>query len=107
MEKFKKEWNREDFTKVDRKIRAYFGGKSFKNHRGETVKMPVNKIGIENVLGLPYTSSSSCAMLSMDCNINLFWDALYHFDRVVIRETDNKVCLIVSDREENEKTIAI
>jgi hypothetical protein len=104
---FKKEWTREDFTKVDRKLRQYFCGKSFRNHTGKIERVPTDKNGFECCLGLPYTSSGIFACYSLSCNTNLFWDEKYYFDYAVIREYDNKVCLILSDSEENEKIIAI
>jgi hypothetical protein len=107
MEKFKKEWDKKDFAKVDRKIRAYFGGNTFINHRGEKETVPTNKQGFEKCLGIPYTSSGIFACYSLSCNTNLFWDKDFYFDYAVIREVDQKVCLILSDSEENERVIAL
>ena len=107
MNTYKKEWDKKDFAKVDRKLRAYFGGKTFKNHYGKLVTVPTNKAGFENCLGLPYTSSGIFACYSLSCNTQLFWDNDFYFDYAVIRESDNKVCLLLSDKEENERTIVI
>lgn len=107
MEKFKKEWNKKDFAKVDRKLRAYFGGKTFVNHEGKKQYVPTDKNGFECCLGMPYTSSGIFACYSLSCNTNLFLDKDFYFDYAVIRESDNKVCLILSDKEENERVIVI
>ncbi len=102
---YKKEWTREDFTKVEKHLVKYFRGKMFENHRKETVKFGGNLTfeQLENVLGLPYTSSSSHAMMSMDCNINLFFNPAWHFNRVVIDKNENvKIILQTSEEKERE-----
>lgn len=103
---FKKEWTREDFKKVDRKLRLYFGGKSFKNHYGKMEYCPRRMADLEMVLGLPYTSSGIFACYSLSCNTNLYFDESFYFDYAVIDEA-GRVCLILSDKDENEKVITI
>jgi hypothetical protein len=102
----KKEWNRNDFTKVDRKLCQYFGGKSFKNHRGEMEYCPRPLAKLEMVLGLPYTSTGIFACYSLSCNTNLFHDEKYYYDYAAMTKNGD-VVLLLSDYEENEKAITI
>jgi hypothetical protein len=108
MKNFKKEWNREDFTKAQKAITKYFKGKVLINHRNEKVLMPSAFRGIESVIGLPYTSSSSYAMQSMDCNVHLNAPEFpgYHYDHAAISE-DDRVVLILQDKNENQEFIQI
>lgn len=103
---YKKEWSPADFQKVNRKIKSYFGGKSFKNHRGEVVTVPTRFYDIEMFLGLPYTSSGIYACYSLSCNTNLFLDADFYFDHVAMFE-DGQVILVLNDINENEKLIKL
>lgn len=106
--KFKKEWTREDFDKVEKRLLKYFRGKMFLNHNGKMQYFAnnMNFEQLEAVLGLPYTSSSSHAMMSMDCNTNLFFNPAWHFDRVVINE-DEQVILVLQTVEEKEQYFVI
>ena len=105
---FKKEWTPADFDRVEKRLLKYFRGKSFCNHRNGINYFSNNTTfeQLENVLGLPYTSSSSHAMMSMDCNINLFFNPAWHFDRVVIDE-NNDVLIVLQTSEEKERTFKI
>ena len=105
---FKKEWTREDFDKVEQRLLKYFRGRMFKTHR-DTFKAFTNNCTfeqLENILGLPYTSSSSHAMMSIDCNVNLFFNPAWKFDRVVVTE-ENNVLLVLQTNEEKERTMGI
>ena len=105
---FKKEWSKEDFANVQKAITKYFKNKSFVNHRNERVNMPATFNKIEMVIGLPYTSSSSYAMMAMDCNVQLTCIEYegFHYDHVAINE-DGNIYLIVLDRDENKKLIKL
>jgi hypothetical protein len=106
------EWTDKDFDKVNKAIQNYFGGKFFINHRKEKVYFPHNYYEIEKILGLPYTSTSICPMLSMDCNVQILMPCKisipvendFYFSHVVL-DKDKDVVLIAWDKEENEKFI--
>ena len=105
---FKKEWSPADFTKVDRKLKKFFAGKTFVNHYGKNETIPTNKNGFECCLGLPYTSSGIFACYSLSCNTNLFEskDSKFYYDYAAVTES-GEVVLILSDSEENTKEVAI
>jgi hypothetical protein len=106
--KAKNEWNEKDFNAVNSAILNYFSGKVFKNHRGETVIPSGIFENLENLLGLPYTSSSSYAMYTLDCNVHLFHpkETGFKYDHVFITESGN-VILVLMDSEEKEMTIQL
>jgi hypothetical protein len=104
--KLKKEWSKEEFTKVNNALVKFFGNKTFINHRGEKVFCPKSLSKLNMLLGLPYTSTGAFACFSLSCNVQLFESKRYYFDCAAISEA-NEVVLILSDNEENEKFIII
>ena len=106
--KAKKEWSELDHIRVNSALVNYFNYKSFINHRNEKVTMPGLFTNLETVLGLPYTSSSMYAMLSMDCNVKIFhpYETNFYYDHVFVN-TDNMVYLVLMNNFENEMIIPI
>ena len=104
--KFLREWSPEDFVKAKKAVKKYFGGKTFRNHRGEQEFCPDYWEGLNNTLGLPYTSTGIFACMSLSCNTNLYYNDTHHFSYVVISEA-GEVVLIAEDSEENEIYIHI
>ncbi|WP_207669512.1 hypothetical protein [Clostridium tagluense] len=104
--KFKTEWDDKDFQKVNRALIKLFYLKSLMNHRGNIKKIYELK-DIESFFGLPYTSSSSYAMIG---NTNTIFsvdnEGLYNIELFAITE-DDKIILEVWDNEENEKYFII
>lgn len=102
------DWNEIDFNTVYDGLKKYFGGKFWINHRNEKIFIPKTKNGIESIFGLPYTSTSICPMLSLDCNVNIFdpENKGHHFSHVVLN-IEKHVVLVLIDNEENEKIIII
>lgn len=100
---YKKNWSESDFKQVNKAIKKHFAGKRLLNHRNETVNFPLNFNGIETILGLPYTSTSMCAMYSLDCNVNIYSSehSTYYYNCVVLTE-ENEVIFIIQDNEEKE-----
>lgn len=95
----KKEWTEQDFDLVYKTIRDYIGGKRYTTHTGKSLF--ISKPEIEDVLGLPYTSSSSYAMLSMDCNVHIHSNDFksYHFDHVGIDDNGSVVLVLMNSKE--------
>lgn len=105
---FKNEWLPQDHTKVNKALCKYFGGKVFINHRNENVLMRYDLEGLQNILGLPYTSTSSFAMLALDCNVHIKYpqniDFYYHY---VAMNVKGQIFLALCDNEENEILIKV
>lgn len=95
-----KEWTREQHLQVDNAIFKQFAGRKFLNHRNEVVCFPHDMEQIENILGLPYTSTSMCPMISLDCNVHIYSNSKYHYDFAAINE-DGEVVFALVDDEEN------
>lgn len=108
MKYYKKDWSTEDFNKVKNALTAYFSGKLLVNHRDESVKMPYSFEKIEMILGLPYTSTSMCPMMGLDCNVHFKVprNTDYHYSHVVLDDMKN-VVLIAWNKDEHEIFIAI
>ena len=103
---FKKEWTDEDEKKVNHAIKKLFIMKTLTDYRG--VKRSLNRwCDIEEFFGLPYTSSSSFAMIS-NTNTEYFIDTENQFNIEYFALTeDGKVILSAWDRKENEKYFVI
>ena len=102
----KPEWNDQETKKVDRAIRSLFSMQTLENHRGEKHKMYTMN-NIENFFGLPYTSSSSFAMLGIT-NTRFSFDTENEFGiDCFALGNDSNVYVWCSDREENEKLYKI
>jgi hypothetical protein len=99
---FKKEWSDADNTKVNKALRRLFVGHPLIDHNGN--RCFINSFtALENFFGLPYTSSSSFAMISNTntrycIDKNEAWNIEYF-----ALDTNNNVILSVWDRDENEK----
>ena len=104
--KFKTEWSEADFKNVNKALRKLFSIKTLQNHRGEN-KVIRGIQDIESFFGLPYTSSSSYAMIG---NTNTRYcvdvEENYNIELFAIT-TDNKIILEAWDNEENEKYFII
>lgn len=104
---FKKEWTKEDFSKMQKAIRQYFAGKTLVNHLGKKITFGNTYKSIDDILGLAYTSSSAYAMYGV-CNIQIDCKEFdgYHFSLFAISKTGNCFAL-VWDKNEFEKCIRI
>ena len=102
------DWTDEDFNLVYKSLKKYFGGKYWINQRNERIYIAKSKLSIEKRLGLPYTSTSMCPMLALDCNVNIFdcVDKNYHFSHAVLNN-EKHVVLVLQDENENEKEIVL
>jgi hypothetical protein len=99
---FKAEWNDKDQKIINAALRRCFSMKTLEDHRGQKQTM-YTLSHIENFFGLPYTSSSSFAMIS-NTNTESFIDQenKWNIEYFALTE-DNKPILAAWDREENEK----
>lgn len=103
---FKKEWNDTEFTKVYKKVYRLFSGKFLTDHRGDKRYMSSND-SIDDFFGLPYTSSSSFAMIS-NTNTQYYIDTDNSFNIEYFALTNNgDVVMAVWDTDENEKLFII
>jgi hypothetical protein len=104
MKTYKIEWNDNDFNKVNKAIKSFFGGKTLINHRNEKVYFPGNFYEIEKILGLPYTSTSMCPMYSLDCNVQIYdrENPSFYYSYVVLNDQKD-VVIVAMDEKENEK----
>jgi len=99
------EWNESQFKTVKKAIAKYFFRECLYTHKGNFYKF--NYAGIDEVLGLAYTSSGIDACLSV-CNVELYHKPLehLHFERFVMGE-DGKVYAYLQDNEEREVLVQI
>ena len=99
---FKPEWSDEDEKTVNKAIKNLFSMKTLTDHRGQKRTM-YTMDQIQDFFGLPYTSSSSFAMVS-NTNTECFIDdeKQYNIEYFALTK-DNKVVMGVWDREENER----
>ena len=105
MKLWTKEWTTEQHLKVDTAILKHFGGKRFLNHRGKYVFFPHDAERIEDILGLPYTSTSMCPMVTLDCNVEILYDDIdFHYDFVALNQW-GKVVFALVDEEKNRTYI--
>lgn len=103
---FKKEWNEQDEKTVNHAIKRLFIMKTLTDHNGYKHTM-YTMSNIEDFFGLPYTSSSSFAMIS-NCNTEYFIDTENKFNIEYFTLTeDGKVILSAWDTDENEKYFII
>lgn len=96
------EWSKGQWFKVERNLVRLFNMKILTDHRGNKSKMYGLK-SLENFFGLPYTSSSSFALMAADTNTMWYVDndKKYKFDYVAM-DKDEKVYMVAMDSEENE-----
>ena len=99
---FKPEWNDKDEKTVNKAIKNLFSMKTLTDHRGQRRALYTME-QIEDFFGLPYTSSSSFAMVS-NCNTECFVDDEKQFNiEYFALAQDNKVVMSVQDKDENER----
>jgi|SRR5690242_1577733 len=104
--KFKSEWTKEDFSKVQKEIRKHFAHKSVTLHNGKRVTFGNTFKAIDQVLGLAYTSSSSYAMFGV-CNVQaIHGTSVYHYSHFAMTET-GKVFAVLNDKWEKELLIEL
>jgi hypothetical protein len=104
--KFLEEWNANHFDIMKQAIKRHFGNKMIDTYHGKT-RFPSVYNAIDQVLGLAYTSSSKCAMLSI-CNTEawLDQDRIYSYQYFAIGE-GNIPYAICQDKNENELCIRL
>ena len=102
----KKEWNEQDNKTVNHAIKKLFLMQVLTDHRGSKRTM-YTMSSIEDFFGLPYTSSSSYAMVS-NTNTEYYIDTdnQFNIEHFALTE-DGKVILSAWDKEENEKYFII
>ena len=106
--KFKKEWDKKDFKRVEKVILNHFVTHTYKflkEHGSPLIKFsPFDYTSIDTILGLAYTSSSSFAGLFV-CNAGyLMANETHHFTGFMINELNQVVAEV---QDENEKSIYI
>lgn len=103
---FKTEWNDKDQIRVNNALRKVFLHKTLIDHNNNNKYMYTLK-DVEYFFGLPYTSSSSFAMIG---NTNTLYyvdiENQFNIEFFAITE-DNKVILSAWDNEENERYFII
>ncbi|MBZ9622877.1 hypothetical protein G9F71_008425 [Clostridium sp. FP2] len=103
---FKTEWNDTDFKNVNKALKKLFINKTLIDHRGLAQKM-YSLNDIEMFFGLPYTSSSSYAMIG-NTNTQYYIDVEEQFNiELFAVTTDNKIILEAWDNEETSKYFVI
>ena len=103
---FKEEWIDTDFKNVNKALKKMFISQSLKDHHG-TVKTMHSLKDIEYFFGLPYTSSSSYAMVG-NTNTQYYIDIEENFNIELFAVTqDNKIIMEVWDNEETSKYFVI
>jgi hypothetical protein len=104
--KFKAEWNDTEYKKINKAVKNLFSMKTLTDHRGNK-KTLYTMDQIEDFFGLPYTSSSSFAMIS-NTNTQYYVDTENKFNIEYFALTeDNRVILSAWDEDENEKYFLI
>jgi len=97
---FSKEWNYVETKGMECIIHEFFKGKKLKNHKGKTIT-PFTKKDIDDVFGLPYTSSSDYAMLGADCNNWIYINDKEHISHFAIRK--EQPILITEDKDNKQR----
>lgn len=102
--KLLKEWNPQQFKAIERKILSHFRKVGeIRTSSGHGVLWPIyNWNGVNNYLGLAYTSSSKCAGLWV-CNVDAISEKypIYRYVGFAIGE-NGKYYAILWDKDENE-----
>lgn len=103
---FKSEWSDDEYKKVNKAIKNLFSMQTVTDHRGQKRTL-YTMDQIEDFFGLPYTSSSSFAMVG-NCNTRFCVDKEEQYNIKYFALTqDNKVVMGVWDKDENEKNFVI
>lgn len=102
----KQEWSDKDNKIVNKAIKNLFSMKTLTDHRGNKRTMYTLN-NIEDFFGLPYTSSSSFAMVgNTNTRYCLDQEENYNIDCFGLG-LDNKVYIFCTDNEENEKVYQV
>lgn len=101
----KQEWNDKDFNKIKSALLRHFTFKNLNTRHGN--KVCYTYADLENLLGLPYTSSSSCAGLWVT-NTEIFCKDFpgYKYEGFAISNS-GKCCAILWDKNETEIIIEL
>lgn len=97
----KQEWNERDFKAMKQALKHFFLFKGLQTMDG--VKVCYTYADLEELLGLPYTSSSSFAgvwVTNTELKSNDY--PTHNYIGFAITEKGNKCCAILWDNEENE-----
>lgn len=96
------QWNDDNFKTIQKAIRNHFWGKEIKTHREHHPARYLNFAGLDQLLGLAYTSSSSYAGYWV-CNTEVYNDkyAGFHYIGFALGEDGNGYG-ILWDKDENE-----
>jgi hypothetical protein len=100
---FKKEWDVKDEKRVNKAVMNLFRGKTMIDEHHQNKKYTFFAFSqVSDFLGLPYTSTSSFAMIS-NCNTECFIDEenQYNIEFFALTE-DNKVMLGAWGRDEEQ-----
>jgi hypothetical protein len=101
----KKEWTERDFKAMKKALKNFFLFKGLQTNNG--VKICCSYANLENLLGLPYTSSSSYAGVWVTNSEVISNDyPNYHYIGFAIT-TGNKCVAILWDKDENEIIISL
>lgn len=100
--KFIKEWN--DYEVITKKVHRAFARWERNNL---TITYGRREKNVEYTYGLPYTSSSSFALISnTNCTAEYNSDRNFHFEYIAVTE-EKEIVVALWDDEENEKYIVI
>jgi hypothetical protein len=99
-----KEWNYAETKGMESIIHDFFRGQKLKNHEGKTL-IPYSKKDIDDVFGLPYTSSSSYAMLSADCNNHIYLNEHEYIDHFALK--NGQPIMVTSNSVDEQKYYAM
>lgn len=103
--RFRLEWSERDFTNIQKAITAHFKRTGINLEKGQYILRTWQ--GIDQTLGLAYTSSSSYAMYSV-CNVNAYLDFGHKYRYVCFGiDLHHSNYAILWDKDENEIIIPI
>lgn len=102
---FLPEWTEAQFRAMNMAIKSHFGRKGANTKDGHVCYSTFKEW--ENCLGLPYTSSSCCAMYGIT-NTEVYFDVkkIYTYDYFAIGN-DGYYYAVLKDKDENELIIKL
>src|ERR1700748_2182135 len=103
--KFITEWTPEQFKGMQAAIVKHFRKKTIWSINSKGQIVPRTFKGIDEVLGLAYTSSSSCAMYGI-CNVDIDYNNHYRYTFFAIGQ-DGKYYAECWDKDENELIVEL
>lgn len=105
--KFLQEWKPEHFRKMNAAIGNHFRKKEVVTEHNGRIRMRGIR-QVEQILGLPFTSGSSCAALWANCNTHAYFDTdkIYYYLGFAIGE-DERLYIMLQDIKENQLTIEL